>query len=127
MDIDVMKTESYYTGPSTLTVDKPATNEPKAAEDPVTMLKQLAYYDHVRKCAALRKERLEDLMQRRTAKKWDAAKKTKMVRRLVTANRELEQSDEALDQLKFRLEQVTVGPVQVSDVSPFVPEPPTSV
>jgi hypothetical protein len=118
-------TNVHATELTTVVADKPVTNEPMAPEDPVTMLKQIAFFTHVQKCAAVRKARAEELMQRRVAKGWDAAKKAKMVRRLVTAGQELDQATDALDQLRFRLEQVTSAPTQTA-VAPFVPPPPTS-
>jgi hypothetical protein len=114
---------------TTRSVDKPIIGNAKAEnnmEDPAVLQRQIAFYSHVQVCATSRKARLEDLMQRKIAKTWDAAKKAKMVRRLMTANQELDQSVDALDQLKHRLEQVTTQAV-VGNVAPFVPGPATSV
>lgn len=95
-------------------------------EDPKELVRQIAFFTHAQACAASRKARAEDLMQRRVAKSWDAAKKGKMVRRLMRANQELEQSAEALDQLKHLLEQVAQPVVPANNVAPFVPAPPTT-
>jgi hypothetical protein len=112
-----------------LTVDQPISNAAPmpAAEDPRELSRQIQFFTHVQKCAAVRKARAEELMQRRVAKTWDAVKKAKMVRRLVTASQELNQASDALDQLQLRLSQVTVEPTKVNDVAPFIPAPPTSV
>ena len=96
-------------------------------EDPQEMMRQLEFYAHLKVCATARKERCEELMQRRIAKTWDAKKKARMVRKLVTANQELEQSDMAIDQLTHRLSQVTTQPARANNVAPFVPAPATSL
>ena len=60
------------------------------------------------KFASFRKERTELLMRRRSAKKWTPEKTARMVRRLMTANQEIEQSEGALEQIKHRLEQLGI-------------------
>lgn len=60
--------------------------------------------------ARYRKDRLETLMQRKSAKKWDPAKKAKMVRRLVAANVTLEQADDAITGTTERLKQLNAKP-----------------
>jgi len=86
----------------------PTSTEP-VREDPATLQRQIAYYTHVQRCASIRRERAEELMQRPVAKSWDAAKKAKMVRKLMASKQEFDQSVSALDQLNFRLQQVTNG------------------
>jgi len=66
--------------------------------------RQLAFFTHTYKCATSRKARNELLMSRKGAKKWDAPKKAKMVRRLMTANQELNQCASAIEQLKAQIE-----------------------
>lgn len=78
-------------------------------EDPEQIKRQITYYLHVQACATSRKARAEELMSRNIAKKWDADKKTQMVRRLMTAKQEITQSENAIDQLSHRLEQITSG------------------
>jgi len=67
---------------------------------------QLAYIQHTLRAATLRKERLEELMSRKKAKKWDQAKKATMVRRLVTATQTIEQCVAAADEVAKKLEGV---------------------
>jgi len=94
---------------------------------PMVLQYQLAYVKHTLQAATLRKERLEDLMQRRGAKKWDAAKKATMVRRLVAASQTVEQCVAAVDELTKKLEQVLAQlPQQNPNPAPFIKAPPTS-
>jgi len=58
--------------------------------------------------ATFRKERCEALMRRRSASKWDQKKKARMVRRLMTANDEVESSTAAIQYITDRLSD-TVG------------------
>jgi len=88
--------------------------------------RQIQAYTRVKANAGSRKERLTELMQRRSAKKWDPKKKAQMVRRLMTASEELDQSVDFLDQLNHRLEQITTQATPPIHI-PFVPEPATSV
>lgn len=104
----------------------------QAAERPPTLAElklQLARFKHVHECARLRKERQEDLMQRKVAKTWDHAKKAQMVRRLMTANKELEQSTEVINQIidMIATESAQLAPKPAANVAPFVPPPATSV
>ncbi len=57
-----------------------------------------------------RKARLEDLMRRKAAKKWSPDKTAKMVRRLLSASKEAEQAESAVDLITHRLSQAGVGP-----------------
>ena len=76
-------------------------------DSPMFLMHNLHRMHHLRVCATSRKGRAQELMSRRVAKSWSAAKKAKMVRRLMTANQELEQSTSAIEQLTHRLEQLT--------------------
>ena len=91
---------------------------------------QLAYVQHTLNAASQRKERLEDLMSRRSAKKWDAAKKANMVRKLVTATQTVEQCVAAADELTKKLEvviaQLKAAAPQQNNVAPFIKAPPTT-
>lgn len=81
--------------------------EPK--EENVDQLKAwLEHFARVYKAATFRKERCELLMRRKAAKKWPPEKKARMVRRLMTANKEIEQSENALDQVTHRLSQLGI-------------------
>lgn len=95
-------------------------------EDPLELARQLAFFKHILICSSTRKERAEDLMARRSAKKWDAKKKQRMVRRLMTANQELEQSTDAVEQLTHKLTELLKRPPQLNS-APFIPAPATSV
>ncbi len=55
------------------------------------------------KTASFRKSRCESLMRRKIAKTWSPEKTAKMVRRLVTASKLVEQSENALDNISSRL------------------------
>lgn len=57
------------------------------------------------KVAGSRKARCEKLMRRRSAKKWSPEKTARMVRRLMSANKLVEQSENALDNITHRLSQ----------------------
>lgn len=107
-------------------------------ENPDDLKQQVEFYAHVKTCAEQRKARVEDLMQRRSANGWrnmrgqrepgwDAAKKTKMIRRLMRAGQEIEEATAALEQLRHRLEQLKPEVKRVNTVAPFVPAPATSV
>jgi hypothetical protein len=103
-----------------------APSEEKKVEDPIEMARQLAFFKHILICSSTRKERVEDLMSRSSAKKWDAKKKQRMVRRLMTANQELEQSSDAVEQLSSRLVELLKRPPPMNS-APFVPTPATSI
>lgn len=78
-------------------------------DDPETIRRQIAFFAHAVTCATIRKVRAEEVMQRRKARTWDAAKKAQMVRRLTSAGQELEQSVGALEQLREKLARLTTG------------------
>lgn len=92
---------------------------------------QLAYVRNTLVAAAARKERLEDLMSRKGAKKWQPAKKALMVRRLMVATQTVEQCTLAIDELTKKLAEVLAklgpNPGVNTNVAPFVPPTPTSV
>jgi hypothetical protein len=75
-------------------------------DNPMALLYNLHHVERVHMCATSRKGRAQQLMSRRSASSWDAAKKAKMVRRLMRANQEVQQSETAIAQLTHRLEQV---------------------
>jgi len=82
-------------------------NEPsEKKENPLELARQIHFYTRTQHSAKDRHERLLDLMQRRSAKKWIPKKKQKMVRRLQSTSQILEQCDSALDQLTTRLQQL---------------------
>ncbi len=56
--------------------------------------------------ASSRKLRCEDLMRRKSSKRWDEKKKLKMVRRLMTANKQVEQAVNAIVQLRDKLDEL---------------------
>lgn len=53
----------------------------------------------------MKKERLEDLMKRKGAKKWKPRKAAKMVKRLMAATKGFERSDDVLQTVAHRLTQ----------------------
>lgn len=84
-------------------IGNPAEEKQDNPHELIMKIRQLQFINHA---ATSRKERAEQLMQRKVAKKWDAKKKAQMVRRLTTANGDIEQSTTFIDQLQTRLEQV---------------------
>jgi hypothetical protein len=85
--------------------DQPTRDQ--AAATALDYLQKYAYFVRLRSHASLRKERQEQLMQRRIARKWGAAKKSKMVRRLARANHELQQCAVTIDELERALAQLS--------------------
>lgn len=121
------KTTPKATQPTTTQpVIKPET-EPTVEEQIIELQFRIAYVQHLQRCASSRKARLEDLMQRRSAGKWDPTKKAKMVRRLITVDQTLEQCVPVLAELTTNLEKVVAGAKQTVNAAPFVPAPPTSL
>lgn len=53
-------------------------------------------------------ERYEDVMNRKSSKKWDSGKKQKMINRLAQAKLEYAQTFEIIDQIKNKLTQISV-------------------
>lgn len=124
--------KSRSQGASTEAAKKPIIGNSPAEipqDHPMVLQYQLAYVKHTLHCATERKARLEDLMSRQIAKKWDAKKKATMVRKLVNAGQTIEQCIGAVDELSKKLEEVMakLGAPRVNNVAPFVKPPPTSV
>lgn len=65
----------------------------------------LEHFAGVYKQASIRKEYVENLMRRKSAKRWDPKKTARMVRRLLDASKAIEQSENALDLVRHRLSQ----------------------
>jgi len=95
--------------------DAPTAKPVDPFEQFIEAQRQLAFFTHTYKCATSRKARCEDLMSRkgtsprrnkkgRTVPGWDPSKKAQMVRRLMTANQELNQCASAMEQLKSQIE-----------------------
>lgn len=83
--------------------DEKSPGPPSPELTPEELLSRLAYFTHLVDCSTYRGSRLEELMGRRIAKGWAAAKKTKMVRRLSRARQEHQQSVAAIAELGDRL------------------------
>lgn len=78
-------------------------------EEEITQLKRwLEHFADTYRFFSSRKERLEDLMRRQSAKQWKPEKVARMVRRLMTANKEIEQAEGVLDRCSARLSQLGV-------------------
>ena len=86
-------------------IGNPRQEEPK--ETPERLKAMIAAYAQAKSSAEGAKKRLGEQMQRQSAKKWDAAKKAKMVRRYMTADQTITEASQLLDQLQHRLEQIT--------------------
>jgi len=89
-----------------------STQAAEGEEDPKESIEQLKkwleHFARIYKFVTFRKERCEELMRRKSAKKWPPKKVARMVRRLMTANKEIEQAEGALDQCTHRLSQLGV-------------------
>lgn len=83
--------------------------EEQPQETPEKLQAMIAAYSRAKNNASSDKTRLEDLLQRRSANKWDAAKKAKMVRRYMRATQTIEEATSTLDQLEHRLSQITTA------------------
>lgn len=70
--------------------------------------------------ATSQKARLEDLMQRKSCRKWKPEKTARMVRRLVAASKEQEQAVNAIDYLRAKLEQLASPAKTQEDTSTVV-------
>jgi hypothetical protein len=82
--------------------------EQEEKESPERLKFLMEHFARLYKFATFRKERCEELMRRKSARKWSPEKTSKMVRRLMAANKEVEQSENALDQLQHRLQQLGI-------------------
>ncbi len=90
-------------------VHTPADVEPEQQKENVEYLQRLLeHFAEQYKFFSMRKERCENLMRRKSVKKWKPEKIAKMVRRLMSSKKELEQTESALDQISHRLSQLGV-------------------
>lgn len=76
-------------------------------ETPERLKAMLAAYTRAKSSAETNKERLAELLQRKSAKKWDQMKKAQMVRRYMTADQTITEATGVIDQIQHRLEQIT--------------------
>lgn len=84
--------------------DQPNQEQQKQPEeDPARLQTYVQDFTKKHAFASSRKARCEKLMRRKIAKTWAQTKKLKMVRRLMTANNEIKQAEEALQSLHDRL------------------------
>lgn len=74
-------------------------------EDPVVLRKHLASFETMFNSATLRKQHVQSMMQRKSAKRWDATKKARMVRKLMTADIEIERATQAIHYFRSRLDE----------------------
>ena len=72
-------------------------------ETPEYLNALLGRFTTLNTAAVSRKARMEDLMKRKSTKKWSPEKTAKMVRRLMTSAQDIEQSTFALDEIGKRL------------------------
>lgn len=84
------------------------TTEETQQENPEQLMRWMGQFVRQYKSAFSRKERCEKLMRRKSAKKWAPEKTALMVRRMMVANKEVEQAQNALDQLTHRLSQLGI-------------------
>lgn len=73
---------------------------------PEKIMQQIGEFATQERNATSRRLRCEELMRRKIAKSWDEKKKLKMVRRLMSANKQIEQADQAIVQLREKLEEL---------------------
>lgn len=83
----------------------------KPEEDTRIIIAHLDHYVRLQRSASFRKERCELLMRRKSASKWDATKKSRMVRKLMMAGDEIDQAAQSIEFLKRKLD----GPKQRSE------------
>lgn len=87
-------------------------NEPSEKKENPTQLKaMIAAYVRHRNNAQNDKERLVELMRRKSALKWNGSKKAQMVRRYIRADESINEASDAIDQLEHRLSQIDSTPV----------------
>lgn len=129
------KLKSRSTAPDTHVADmmEPQQASPPAMskekkDNPFELQMQLEFFKHHMNASTQRVERLKDQMERKSARKWEPAKKALMVRRLMTSTQVQEQCVVALEQLQIRLERALAEmPVMpTNNVAPFVAAPPTT-
>jgi hypothetical protein len=80
----------------------------ESVENPEQLKNWLEHFARQYQCASHRKIRCEELMRRKSAKKWSPSKTSQMVRRLVLANKEIEQSESALDRIANQLSKMGI-------------------
>lgn len=76
-------------------------------KDPADIQRHIDIFRRLVSFARSRKERQEKLMACQSARKWDATKKARQVRRLATAKEEQLQGTQVLDQLEDLLRKVS--------------------
>lgn len=110
-----MKLKSRSVGYTTMQTENHSapdqTEDPKNSKENVEQLQ--AWLEHYTRQFSVSNERkacLEDLMRRKAAKKWSPDKTAKMVRRLLSASKEAEQAESAVDMITHRLSQAGVEP-----------------
>jgi hypothetical protein len=81
-------------------------NKPAEKLDVEVLIQQHEYLQRAKYCAESRSARCEKLMKRHSSKKWRPKKVARMVRRSMTAMKEIEQSQKAIDYVKSKLDQV---------------------
>lgn len=79
---------------------------PPSVENVEQLHKWYKHFSKKLEVALAQRDRYRDLMGRRTTKKFSAAKIAQMARRLTIAMNEVEQAENVVDQVKFRLEQI---------------------
>lgn len=96
-------------------------------ETPEKLQAMIAAYVRQKGFAESDKSRFSDLLQRKSAQKWDPTKKAKMVRRYMRADQLINECVDTLEKLKDRLSTVTKAKDPNYNVAPFVPPPATSL
>lgn len=83
----------------------PPVTAPTQQENPAVLKAYTELFQTKHAYAVSRVARCKDLMSRKSAKRWSAEKVALMVRRLVAAETMATQTEQVLDQLKFRTQQ----------------------
>lgn len=84
------------------------TIENNIKESPEELQSWLAHYARSYRAAFLQKQKCEKLMSRDSSKKWDSEKKSKMIRRLSTANDIIKKSESMIEQVVHKLSQLGI-------------------
>lgn len=95
------------------------TDEQQEQDNPTQLMLWMEHFARQYKFASSRKMRQEELMRRKKAKTWSPQKTAKMVRRLVAANKEIEQASNALTNVASKLEKLGIK-IDVVPRSPLV-------
>lgn len=74
--------------------------------DPARLHKLLHHFTRDANFAISRKDRLKDLLNRRSSKKWKPEKTQKMVRRVINVDREYDAATRAITHITARLEAI---------------------